>query len=461
MRPREPRQPPPDLQRHTGDQRPEQRSVDQGYAPRQTSHENNVCTDEQRQEPFPRQVDNGNNICIDDQGYGPPPQPIGNENNVCTEDSGGYSYSPPRPVTYLDLAALAWDVYGSRMRSEARRLGWNRVEWKKGTLGFKAGLYERDGIRVVAYAGTDAGGEDKLELAKDFIVDIAMIPRVRAPAARRAFSRLLQAYGFDRHYHDGIYTLFGILASKLSSWLSPTSDSGLSVLLQQIWLNRVPPYQTGQALEFYERHNPEFVTGHSLGGALTKVVAMRHRVTAVAFNSPYMGSLRGTVPASFAGVISINAQKDPLSLLTREIGSLPHGKEIFVWLPPYESSPPLEQLRILRTSDYPSSNVTIYTCAAARTALHVRTTLYRLAGLHELSESIVEGAGTVCDSLGVDAENAVRFANWVQKAKKLLEYLGGCAGYHHSMQNLYKAMAQADRFRAAVANTGASAQCLP
>jgi hypothetical protein len=103
-------------------------------------------------------------------------------------------------------------------------------------------------------------------------------------------------------------------------------------------ISQIPPHQSRQALEFYSEcvrycYNVRAVTGHSLGGALAKVVSQRNMILAVAFNAPYIGDLSGSAPMTSMLIKNYNSNLDPVSGATRLIGRMEEGQSEIIYIP--------------------------------------------------------------------------------------------------------------------------------
>lgn len=226
-------------------------------------------------------------------------------------------------VTIKDCAVMAESVYGFNLCNE---VGWTEAHSHHGTHGFAAATYEKNGHFVVAFRGTD---EDI-----DWVENVRMVPVASEENVRRVIPGLLEAYGLgDREE----LTVMNSIVSQLVSYARAQALIGDEA-------NQVPPHQTPQAEAYLARlgSTPVVVTGHSLGGALAKVVALRHALIGVAFNSPFMGNLEGVPPVSSPQIFNINAVGDPLSSATRSVGNLPTGREFQVQVRQCVASPPRE-----------------------------------------------------------------------------------------------------------------------
>lgn len=204
--------------------------------------------------------------------------------------------------------------------------------------------------------------------------------------------------------------------------------------------NQAPPRQSSQALAYVASlgRNPVVVTGHSLGGALAKVVvALRRGLLCVAFNSPFMGNLRGVAPLSFTLIRSINAVGDPLSLATKNVGNLPHGEEIQVRVPGLRETPP----RRPDVETYRRPTV----CPRATGSWYSEEAI-----LTNMASTVCEAALDAWEPVGriVSApERSRSFFYYPEYVASLVVYLGRVAGHYHSMANLKAAMAGETRFQ--------------
>lgn len=234
-------------------------------------------------------------------------------------------------INAYELAVMAEDCYNLIGGSVAAQF-WNDAGWvreagvaKDANSGFAAVRYWKNGVAVIAYRGTSD--------PTDAVADANMTPLLREGVANHALEKLLQAYGVgDRRTSVRIATEFsaGVLESSLTQKAVGK------------WGNRVPAGQTREALSFYDATFPKpvMVVGHSLGGALAKTVGDNRKVVSVGFNSPYMGGMQGVFQHSSMLETSIDTVGDPLSLLTREVGNLPHGRVINVEIHPLSRLPP-------------------------------------------------------------------------------------------------------------------------
>lgn len=220
-------------------------------------------------------------------------------------------------ATIADCAVLAEDVYDSEDSRPAAGAGWARLNQEEWSGGFAAGRYKRSrppGELIVAYRGTDD--------LTDWVHNSLMVPVIEAANAGDAIRSLLTAYDVgDR----------GLLAMGPDLIEGIFSDVRVRAAIWAL-ADQIPRPQVERALKYFDdtTPRPEIVVGHSLGGALAKIVSQNRDVPAVAFNSPFMGDLGGVVPATSGLQISVNASRDPLSFVTASVGNLAHGESIAV-----------------------------------------------------------------------------------------------------------------------------------
>jgi hypothetical protein len=154
-----------------------------------------------------------------------------------------------------------------------------------------------------------------------------MIPIIAPGKTKAMFEQLLKQYGLNQ-----TNSLTRATPAMVENFVQHPFIRSLITL----FANRIPPEQSDRAMRYFQSvpGNPRYVVGHSLGGALAKIVAMKTSTTAVAFNSPFMGDLKGTLPQSSPRIISVNTKGDPVSLATKAVGNLSHGRTINVAISP-------------------------------------------------------------------------------------------------------------------------------
>jgi pimeloyl-ACP methyl ester carboxylesterase len=233
-----------------------------------------------------------------------------------------------RAVSAIDLAILAADVYDREGTSTlASAAGWRRRDPKNFTEGFAAGTYDRDGIVVVAFRGTETDD------SKDLLTDATMVPLCDPAQARGMMDQLFRQYQVTEPS-----VLTTVAPRVLDAVLSARSiREGIAA-----HANQVPNMQLHDALSYVRQlpRAPQFVAGHSLGGALAQCVALQRTIPGISFNGPFMGNLRGAVPQSSASLLYINTIGDPLSFATKAVGNLPQAGEIAVQIPPFSRRAP-------------------------------------------------------------------------------------------------------------------------
>jgi hypothetical protein len=291
-------------------------------------------------------------------------------------------------ATVNDCAVLADDVYSREHNELANSAGWQRLDAQNWSHGFAAGTYQRGEERVIAYRGTDTDDSEDI-----FGSNALMVPLMQAGAARGGLESLFREYGVEGN-------ALSFVAPRLIESVVQYPPARLFI---RGWLNRVPG-QLNRALEYFDECDPRprFITGHSLGGALAQLVAQRRSVPAIAFNSPFMGTLEGAIHATSMLIAQINSRGDPLSLTTQNVGNLPHGRVIWITLPQPPARPPVFQRRQLRWT-----------------------------------EMVTGGIAAVA---GREAEAHARYY------RELLAYLGEVMLYYHSMEQLRLTLAGIRRY---------------
>ncbi|TVQ32528.1 MAG: hypothetical protein EA370_12385 [Wenzhouxiangella sp.] len=210
------------------------------------------------------------------------------------------------------LAQLAKDVYlvGSAPS------GFTRQVFRDGNYGFYGAVYRSTSfnqgrpLRCLVLRGSD----DWMDW---ILANPQMIPRtVRDDIA-------------DQVAREPKLDLWGIRASLRNRLAESISRS---------FMGRMPKGQASQAWEMYKAEQGkgesiDIVAGHSLGGALAAFVGQRAGIPAVTFNAPKIGLLDGTVPATFASILHINANRDIISNASAGLGSLSVGEVLKVQVP--------------------------------------------------------------------------------------------------------------------------------
>ncbi len=287
-----------------------------------------------------------------------------------------------------DCAALSLDVYSRTDNAVAGAAGWNRLDAQNWQHGFAAGCYEKDGVRIVSFRGTE--GDD----FNDILSDVQMVPLINEPDAAQTLRSILAAYEAEGE----------LSTSLITRGVSRLFGNNTFRMAVGHYANRTPRDQSSRAAGYVQQHNPAMVTGHSLGGALAKIVGLDHSVPCVAFNSPFMGDLRNVAPMTSGIQLSVNTLYDPLSRMTALAGNLSHGNTINVKIALPRQRP--------------------------RRAPHPRIlVIERLLGM---SGRIVHAARVAYSSARHEAE--------------VLNYLAEVMGHQHSMENLAHELLRHSRY---------------
>ena len=221
-----------------------------------------------------------------------------------------------------DLAAMSEDVYKNR---GGMSFSW-KSERKRGKHGFAAATYtwnsatnqlkrssQKKPIRIVAFRGTD---DDD-----DLIEDLFMAPSLNPQTVVKAVARLMK-----------MYNMKSPAPAIIGNVLKALQKRGL---VPKQAFNTIPPMQSKQALAYFDAANSsiavDYVVGHSLGGALAKIVALKKGVKCYAFNAPQIRGLSGVGNQSARGRIeNVNAKLDPVSTITKFLGAGSVGKETYI-----------------------------------------------------------------------------------------------------------------------------------
>ncbi|HSH09954.1 MAG TPA: hypothetical protein VK995_06170 [Oceanipulchritudo sp.] len=329
-------------------------------------------------------------------------------------------------VTALDCAILSEDVYNRENNQLAASAGWLRVDAQNWGEGFAGGTYVKGNSVVVAFRGTET---DDMQ---DIIADAHMVPSAPPDRILQVIPSLLREYDLS----DSVELQLGgiLLGGILVDWRSRA--------LVGTYANQVPPEQTSLATTYVQSRfpRPQYVTGHSLGGALAKAISLQMNIPGVAFNSPFMGDLRGIPPISSSILKSINTRGDPLSLATEAAGNLSHGETILVDIPRFrEPAPARPQIESYRRPSV---------CPRASAGNDMVENLF----IEYIAEPACESALDMWEPVGRAASAPRRaarfyFNTYPEYVGSLLGYLGRAALYYHSMQNLRVKMQTLGQFR--------------
>ncbi len=291
--------------------------------------------------------------------------------------------------------------------------GWEVIRPYNGSGGFAATLYGRGNERVLAFRGTETDVPD------DLLADLHMIPLASAAQTASVPPALMRAYGLQDNTELALGGL--ILTNVMHYNWAQNQIAGAA--------NQIPPVQSRHAVETFDSISPapNFVCGHSLGGALAKIVCQQRGVACIAFNSPYMGDLQGMEPQSNSNMLSINAIGDPLSVATRQIGNLGHGEAIDVRVADYPHPPP--ERPTLTTYSRPVSCIRRTDSAFSRAAT---------ALCEDVLENIVDPIGRGLTTLQRATEIAEHYPTYYLA---LLDHCGSVALHYHGMKTLRTAVA--------------------
>lgn len=181
-------------------------------------------------------------------------------------------------ISFFECACLAEDVYNRENNNLASEIGWTRVDAQNWPNGFAAGLYRKNNMTVISFRGTDT---DDIE---DILADLRMVPASAINLTEELPQALLHAYGVDAlEMQVGGYFV-GQIATNFRTQL-----------IVRAFANQIPREQVQRAMRYFLNISPRpaLLVGHSLGGALAKVVSLEHNIRAIAFNSPLWVIYRG------------------------------------------------------------------------------------------------------------------------------------------------------------------------
>lgn len=248
------------------------------------------------------------------------------------------------PVTLWDCAAVANAAY----KDKGSVAGWTQIQHRglgDSAGGFFGSAYRRDYDILIALRGTSD--------TQDIIDDASMVPFKTAAEAKIFGTKFVQEYTKKNQKEAEV------VAHALEIAFKYKIIERAKWLLFSERLNQLPPSQATELDKFlYELVNKNLgynfriraFVGHSLGGALaqaasenysfgrftldtltgSRMVDKRIAIPAVAFNSPYMGTISGMQRDHGPGILCVNAALDPLSVATRVAGNESHAKFIEV-----------------------------------------------------------------------------------------------------------------------------------
>jgi pimeloyl-ACP methyl ester carboxylesterase len=329
-------------------------------------------------------------------------------------------------ISFFECACLAEDVYNRENNNLASEIGWTRVDAQNWPNGFAAGIYQKNNVTVISFRGTDT---DDIE---DILADLRMIPESEISLTAQLPQEVLHAYGVD-----------AVEAQVSGYFVGQIATSSAARRRIRAHANQIPREQVQRAVNYFldASPRPEVIVGHSLGGALAKIVALEHNVKAIAFNSPFMGDLQGVRPVTSMYITSVNALLDPLSMATDLVGNLAHGRTITVDTSPYPRALPQrpEMTTYVRPASCPRgtggySPEAILNDAAA-------------AACEAFMETFVDPVGRAVSAPARGWDVVRRYPGYYAE---LADYAAGAAGYFHSMEKLRLKMARSERFARAV-----------
>lgn len=168
---------------------------------------------------------------------------------------------------------------------------YTRIHFQVSPTGFKGSRFQlaegRATYRVVAFAGTDFGGENGTDY-NDLWADVGFSGVDPGPL----------------HY----------MASPVVSYILARGRRKLQAQITDALA------MTAQAVMSAEGPSNVYVVGHSLGGGLAQIIAAKLGICGIAFNAPTVSQLGYSIspPENF---ISINQFNDPVSAATKGIGT--------------------------------------------------------------------------------------------------------------------------------------------
>lgn len=248
--------------------------------------------------------------------------------------------------TVLECAELSADVYyASGSVGKWTRFGNHTFS----DDGFYGASYRETGTAnvIVAVRGTQESQD-----AKD---DAYMAPIITGTRAEHAMMKMVTRYLRGRRSPGALNNMPQLAQKIMGARVARKTAENHG--------NQIPPVQAATGIRFMnnvletckkEKLDIQAITGHSLGGGLTQYLSeqtgtgglIRNSppIPGVAFNSPFMGSMKGMHYKSGGGILIVNCSLDPLSFLTQHVGNSSHATLGTVVLEPVPYAKPAPEL---------------------------------------------------------------------------------------------------------------------